>query len=102
MLKKLISIFINKYFLITAAFVVWLLFFDSNNILNRLKYHHKLKDLEQEKKFYLNEIRNDSILTHKLLNDSLELERYAREKYMMKKEKEDVFLVLDTTEDRHQ
>ena len=102
MLKKLISIFINKYFLITAAFVVWLLFFDSNNILNRMKHHHKLKDLEQEKKFYMDEIRNDSILTHKLLNDSLELERYAREKYLMKKEKEDVFLVLDTTVDRHQ
>ena len=95
--------YIRNYYLMTAlAFVVWMLFFDSNNILNRLRYHHKLKDLEQEKKFYMDEIRNDSILTHKLLNDSLELERYAREKYMMKKDKEDVFLVLDTTADRRQ
>jgi len=102
MIKKVFSFFINKFFLITAAFVIWLLFFDSNNILNRLRYRDKLKELKQEKHFYLNEMKNDSILTQKLLNDSLELEKFAREKYMMKKDKEDVYIVIDSTADRHQ
>jgi hypothetical protein len=102
LLKKILSVFINKFFLITVAFIVWLLFFDSNSILSRLRYRDKLNDLKQEKKFYLHEIRNDSILTQKILTDSLELERYAREKYLMKKNKEDVYLVIDTTADRHQ
>jgi hypothetical protein len=102
MIKKILSFFINKYFLITVAFIIWLLFFDSNNILNRLRYQDKFKELKQEKHFYLDEIRNDSILTRKLLNDSLELEKFAREKYLMKKDKEDVFIMIDSTADRRQ
>ncbi len=102
MVKKIFSFFINKYFLITVAFVVWLIFFDSNNIVNRLRYNDKLKELKQEKHFYLDEIRNDSILAQKLLTDSLELEKFAREKYMMKKDKEDVYIVIDSTVDRRQ
>jgi hypothetical protein len=101
-IKKILSVFINKYFLTTVAFVVWLLFFDSNNILNRLRYRDKLNELKQEKKFYLDEIRHDSILTQKLLTDSLELEKFAREQYMMKRDKEDVFIMIDSTADRHQ
>lgn len=101
-LKKIFSFFINKFFLLTVAFIVWLLFFDSNNIMNRLRYRDKLNELKQEKRFYLDEIRHDSVLTQKLLSDSLELEKFAREKYMMKKDKEDVFMVIDSTADRHQ
>jgi hypothetical protein len=101
-IKKILSVFINKYFLITVAFVVWLLFFDSNNVLNRLRYRDKLNDLKQEKKFYLDEIRHDSILNQKLLTDSLELEKFAREQYLMKRDKEDVFIMIDSTADRHQ
>ena len=102
MLKKILSFFINKFFLITLAFVVWLIFFDSNNILNRMRYRDKLKELKQEKRFYLDEIRHDSILTQKLLTDSLELEKFAREKYMMKRDKEDIYMVIDSTADRRQ
>lgn len=99
MTKKILHFFINKYFLTTLAFVIWLVFFDSNNILNRLKVRDKLNDLKKEKKFYLDEIKHDSILTRKLLSDSVEIERYARERYLMKKDNEDVYLIIDTTED---
>ena len=99
MVRKFLRFFTNKYFLTTLAFVVWLVFFDSNNILNRLKVRDKLNDLKKEKKFYLDEIKHDSILTQKLLSDSVEIERYARERYLMKKDNEDVYLIIDTTED---
>jgi cell division protein DivIC len=101
MLKKVLKFFINKYFLTTVAFIVWLVFFDSNNILNRMKVKDKLNDLKKEKKFYLDEIKHDSILTQKLLSDTVELERFARERYLMKKDNEDVYLIIDTTEDQH-
>jgi hypothetical protein len=101
MFKKILKIFINKYFLITVAFVVWLGFFDSDSIVSRMGFHQKLNELKQEKKFYLDEIRKDSTLTVKLMNDSLALEKFAREKYLMKKDKEDVYLVIDTTADRY-
>ncbi|MFZ4562383.1 MAG: hypothetical protein ACOYNU_03300 [Bacteroidales bacterium] len=61
----------------------------------------KLDGLNVEKQFYLQEIKKDSTLTYQLLNDSLQLEKFARERYLMKKGKEDVFLVIDTTADRH-
>jgi len=101
MFKKIWRIFINKYFLITVAFIVWLGFFDSNSIVNRLGTRKKLNELKQEEKFYLDEIRKDSSLTMKLMNDSLALEKFAREKYRMKKDKEDVYLLIDTTADQH-
>jgi cell division protein FtsB len=100
-LKKILAVLLNKYFLTTVAFIVWLVFFDSNNMLTRNRLQEKLDGLNQEKQFYLDEIRRDSTLTHDLIDDSSALEKFAREKYLMKKDKEDLFLVIDTTADRH-
>lgn len=102
MWKKILNIVLNKYFLTSVAFLVWLFFFDSNNILLRLRLKDQLNELKVEKQFYLDEIHKDSILTQKLISDTAELERFAREKYLMKKDNEDVFLVVDTTPDPHQ
>jgi len=101
-LKKILKFLINKYTITLVAFAVWMVFFDSSSILNRMKYRDKLNSLKQEKHFYLEEIKKDSILSQKLLSDTSEIEKFARENYLMKKEKEDVFLVIDTTVDRHQ
>jgi cell division protein FtsB len=99
--KKILNFFINKYTITLLAFAVWMVFFDSSSVMNRVKYREKLNSLKQEKHFYLEEIKKDSILSQKLLSDSAEIEKVARESYLMKKEKEDVFLVIDTTADRH-
>jgi len=98
---KILRIFLNKYFLTTLAFVVWMVFFDSNNILTRSKLQHKLGELLEEKRFYLEEIRKDSTLTQELQNDSSKLEKFARERYLMRKDGEDLFLMIDTTGDQH-
>jgi hypothetical protein len=77
-----------------------MVFFDSNNLLTRNVLQEKLDGLNVEKQFYLKEIKKDSTLTHQLLSDSVQLEKFARERYLMKKVKEDVFLVIDTTADQ--
>ena len=100
MAKKILSFFINKYFITTVAFIVWLVFFDSNNMLTNLRTRDKLNALKKDKKFYMDEIKKDSILIQKLHSDTLELEKLAREKYLMKKDNEDVYLVIDTTADQ--
>ena len=102
MFRKILKFIFNKYTITFVAFIVWMVFFDSDNILTRRHYHSKLNELKQEKHFYLDEIRKDSTLTRKLLTDSLALEKYAREKYLMKRDKEDVYIVADTTAGRHQ
>lgn len=102
MVKKVLRIFINKYFITTVIFLVWLVFFDSNNILTNMRTRDKLNGLRKDKKFYIDEVKKDSILIQKLLYDTLELEKYARERYLMKKDNEDVYLVIDTTVDPRQ
>jgi hypothetical protein len=99
-LRFIFRILINKFFLTTVAFVVWMVFFDSNNLMTRNRLQEKLDVLNLEKQFYLQEIKKDSILTHQLMTDSTQLEKFARERYLMKKEKEDLFLVTDTTADQ--
>ena len=101
-MKKILKFLINKYTITLVAFAVWMVFFDSSSVLNRMKYRDKLNSLKQEKHFYLEEIKKDSILSQKLLSDTSEIEKFARENYLMKKDQEDVFLVIDTTVDRHQ
>lgn len=99
-LKKILKVLLNKYLLVTTAFIVWMVFFDSNNFFTRSKLRDKLDDLEQEKHYYQDEIRKDSALTKKLLTDSAEQEKFAREKYLMKKDNEDLYLVIDTAADK--
>ncbi len=95
--KKIIKVLLNKYFITLVAFAVWLFFFDTNSIPNRMRLKIKLNELKQEKKFYQDEIRKDSTLTRQILNDTAALEKFAREKYKMKKDNEDLFLLIDTT-----
>jgi hypothetical protein len=97
----MLKILVNKYTITLLLFAVWMVFFDNSSLLNRMKYKEKLNNLKQEKRFYLEEIKKDSILSEKLLSDTSEIERFARENYLMKRDKEDVFLVIDTTVDRH-
>jgi cell division protein FtsB len=79
-----------------------LAFFDSNNIFTNKKTREKLNELKKEKQFYLDEIRKDSVQIQKLLYDTDELEKFGREKFLMKKPGEDVYLLLDTTADQRQ
>lgn len=100
-LKFILRILLNKFFLTTVVFVAWMVFFDSNNLLTRNRLQEKLDGLNLEKQFYLREIRKDSILTRQLMTDSSQLEKFARERYLMKKDNEDLFLVIDTSTDQH-
>lgn len=101
-LKQIFHVLINKYLLTTVAFVIWMVFFDSNNLLTRNKLQEKLDSLYQARNYYLQEIRKDSMLSVGLMNDTTQLERFARERYLMKKDNEDLFLVIDTTGDQRQ
>jgi hypothetical protein len=84
----------NKYFITGLIFTVWLLFLDRNNFLSQLGLKSDLHKLQDEKKFYLDETASDSLKLLRLSNDSMEAERIGREKYMMKRDSEDIFLII--------
>lgn len=84
--------FSNIYLIISIFFVVWMLFFDSNSALIQIQLYQEIKDLEREKMYLQEEIKRDQMLL-KQFADSLERERFAREKYYFKRQNEDIFIV---------
>ena len=93
--KKILSLFKNKYFLSIVVFFIWLLIFDQNNLIDRVSNIHKLNQLEKEKKYYLHKIEQDEKRMNELKTDKKNLEKFAREQYLMKKDNEDIFVIVD-------
>jgi cell division protein DivIC len=94
-LKILIRIFRNKYILTLLVLIVWLLVFDRNNLIDRVKYLKALDEMEEQKIYYIEKIRHDSARLDELRTDAENLEKFAREQYLMKKENEDIFVIVD-------
>jgi len=93
--NKLFKFLTNFYIFILAIFLIWMYFFDSNVQLNR-EFDKEIKELKNTITFYKKEIDKDK-KTIKELQDSLQLERFAREKYLMKKKNEDLYIIeIDT------
>jgi len=93
--EKITSFLKNKYKIALAAFFIWILFFDSNNLISQFRLIFNLNDLHKQKAFYLDEIKKDSTALYVLRNDTASLEKFAREKYLMKKDNEDIFLIVE-------
>ena len=98
--KPIIKIFTNRYVLILVIFIVWMFFFDENSWLNHREFNNEIEKLETEQKYYKTEIEKDKELINKL-EDEEGLEKFAREKYNMKKENEDIYIIeYDTLKKR--
>jgi cell division protein DivIC len=82
----------NVYVLIGLFFVIWMVFLDTNSLLIYLNLERKLTEINDQKTTLERDIATDK-KTLLQLNDSIELERYAREKYNMKRKNEDVYLI---------
>lgn len=83
----------NKYFLATAFFVVWLLFFDHNDLVVTYKRQQELKELRIKKALYEEKILETRKELDALRMNAASLERVAREKYLMKKDNEDLYVI---------
>jgi cell division protein DivIC len=93
MLKKLPKPFRNFYFLTAFFFVLWMIALDSNNMFMRYQLSSKLRSLENERVYYEEKIKEVEKDRNELFGDNESLEKFAREKYLMKKETEDIFIV---------
>ncbi len=96
--KRLPLILRNKYFLALLVVLVWLIFFDNHNLIQQWRLQRQINELRQEKAFYIEEIAQDSVLIKQLKNDPEALRRLARERFLMKKQGEDVYII---TPDQH-
>ncbi|WP_053407003.1 septum formation initiator family protein [Persicobacter sp. CCB-QB2] len=92
-IERIPAIFRSVYFYLVALFIVWMVFFDSNDWVNQYKLHHKMVELEEEKAFYQKEIEVVQEEREELMTNKALLEKFAREKYLMKKRHEDVYVI---------
>ena len=96
MFKRIPKLFKNFYFLTAFLFVVWMIALDSNNVFTRYELSSKLDRLEDEHEYYVEKIEEVRKDHDELFGDQMSLEKFAREKYLMKKESEDIFIVEET------
>ncbi|MEN8230345.1 MAG: septum formation initiator family protein [Bacteroidota bacterium] len=85
----------NKYVLTISVFTIWMLFFDQNNMVDRMNMSGEIRQLEADREYYMEQIQKDSTRLHELTTDKENLEKYAREQFLMKKKNEDVFVVIE-------
>lgn len=92
-MSTLLRILKNKYFLTLLVFGVWMAFFDQNKYQNQRRLQESLNKLERQKAFFTREIDENRRLTDALTTDTALMEQYAREKYLMKKPNEVIYLI---------
>jgi hypothetical protein len=84
----------NKYFLTIIALIVWLFFFDKNDFFTQNETVQKLNKLKKDQAYYISEIEKNKVDLQELKTNKESLEIFAREKYLMKKDNEDVFVFV--------
>jgi len=94
-IQTLIKILKKKYLLASVLFITWLSLFDGNNLIDRASALCTLHQLEKDKKYYTEKIKSDSKKLEELKTNNDNLEKFAREQYLMKKENEDIFIIID-------
>ncbi|MDB5122857.1 MAG: Cell division protein FtsB [Mucilaginibacter sp.] len=93
-MKRLVNLVKNKFFLVSLAFLVWMIFFDKNDLFSQYQYHQQVNKLKQERDFYQKETAKVARDLDELTSNPQKLEKFAREKYLMKKSNEDVFVIV--------
>ena len=85
----------NFYFVFTVLFIMWMVFIDSNDIISHFKLRSKLNELEKQKEFYQERKEKIKVEREELLSNFELLEKFARERYLMKRKTEDLYVIME-------
>lgn len=88
---------LNKYVIAVALFIAMLFFSDKNSVIDQYKLYRQYNKVKAEHQYYTLEIERARKEYNELFSNNKNLEKFAREKYLMKKEDEDVYVIVDTT-----
>ncbi len=91
----------NKYIMSVLAFLVWILFFDRNDMITQWERKKELQKLETSKAYYEAEIAVTQKELADLERDTRVLEKFAREKFFLKRPNEDVFIITESQEQKN-
>ena len=93
--SKIAKSIINKYTIVLAAFVVWVMFFDDNNLRQHQKNLQELAMLQEQVSFYKHKIEADKRKLIELQTNDENLEKFAREQFFMKKANEEIYVIVE-------
>lgn len=85
----------NFYFISSVIFLVWMFFFDSNDLVTQYNLSSKLNELQNEKTYFEEKILEVKKDREELLSNRELLEKFARENYFMKKKTEDLYIIVE-------
>jgi cell division protein FtsB len=94
-MKKLIYVLKNKYLLTVIGLSVWVIFFDKNDLGTQIELRKEVKQLEEERNYYAHEIADITEDLRELTTNPKTLEKFAREKYLMKRDNEEIFVIVE-------
>jgi cell division protein FtsB len=83
----------NKYLIASLAFIAWIVFFDRNDLVTQLQRRRELNDLQATREDFTKKISRERKELNQLQTNPAILEKYAREKYYMKRDNEDLFII---------
>jgi cell division protein DivIC len=95
MSKRLPPLLRNFYVITGFSFLIWMIFLDSNDLISRFRMGAKLRSLENEREYYREKISEVEKDRQELTTNKELLEKFAREKYLMKKPTEDIFIIQE-------
>jgi cell division protein FtsB len=84
----------NFFFITGIVFLMWMLFFDTNDLVSQYQLRKKVRDLEDKKEYFTEKIEAVNKDRRELMSNPQLLEKFAREKYLMKRQGEEVFIVV--------
>lgn len=93
--RRLVKLLKNKYFIAGLIFLVWIMFFDENNIISHRRNKKRLSALKAQQEYYREKIAADNQKIEELRSGQDNLEKYAREQFYMSKPDEDVFMIVE-------
>ena len=94
-ISKLPWFITNPFFVVIILFSVWMLFFDESNLVTQYRKYCELADLREKRKFYVDQIKQTDKAYAELTTNPATQEKFAREHYWMKRDNEDVFVIVE-------
>lgn len=90
---RLLALMSNRYVLVLLVFSLWVIFFDANSVINIYRARRRVASLEEKKRYYDACIAADEARLRDLKTSRMSLEKFARERYYMRRANEDVYVV---------
>jgi len=87
----------NKFFIAITVFALVMLFFDKNDLFTQMDRKRQLRELLQSKQYFAGQIAAEQAILDKMITNPATLEKYGREKYLMKRDNEDLYIIPENS-----